>query len=198
MKMKKTVRLTLMAALIAIMVVMDFTPLGYIVTPTGFSITMMIIPVAVGAVTLGPAAGALLGFVFGLTSFLQAFGIGFFIDPSAAVLWSANPLAMAFTCFVPRMLMGALVGFIYMGLSRIKRFRVGAYAIASVSAPVLNTVFFLTAYLTLFSDTVLAGEVVKTIIVTLVSVNAVPEIAAALIIGTGLCQAFHLAVKKIR
>ncbi len=190
--------MTLTAALIAIMIVMDFTPLGYIITPTGFSITLMVIPVAVGAVVLGPGVGALLGFVFGLTSFLQCFGIGYFIDPSAALLWTASPLGTAFTCLVPRMLMGLLVGLIYMGLSKIKGFRVGGYAIASISAPVLNTVFFLTSYLLLFSETVLAGEVVKTVIVSLLTVNAAVEIVVALVIGTALCQAFHTAVKRFK
>ena len=188
--------MTLTAALIAFMIVMDFTPIGYIITPTGFSITLMIIPVAVGAVVLGPDVGALLGFMFGLTSFLQCFGIGYFIDPSAALLWTANPLGTVFTCFVPRTLMGLLVGFIYMGLNKIKGFRIGGYVVASISAPVLNTVFFLTSYLLLFSETILAGEVIKTVIVSLLTVNAVVEIVVALVIGTTLCQVFHTVVKK--
>ncbi len=196
MKKNKIVRLTLTSLLIAIMFVMDFTPIGYIVTPTGFSITLMPIPVAIGAVALGPAVGSLLGFVFGLTSFLQCFGFGYSIDPSAAVLWSENPLATIFACFVPRILMGLLVGLIYLGLSKIKRFRIGSYAIASISAPVLNTAFFLTSYLLLFSETVLAGQVVKTVIITLLTVNTLVEVIAALFIGTTLCQVFHSTIRK--
>ena len=38
---------------------------------SGLEITLIVIPVAVGAVTLGPAAGAILGGVFGITSFIQ-------------------------------------------------------------------------------------------------------------------------------
>ena len=49
-----------MALLVAIILIMAFTPLGYIKT-AGIEITLIVVPVAVGAVTLGPAAGAILG-----------------------------------------------------------------------------------------------------------------------------------------
>ena len=49
-----------MALLVAIILLMAFTPIGYIKT-AGLEITLIVIPVAVGAVTLGPAAGAILG-----------------------------------------------------------------------------------------------------------------------------------------
>ena len=45
-----------MALLVAIILLMAFTPIGYIKT-AGLEITLIVIPVAVGAVTLGPAAG---------------------------------------------------------------------------------------------------------------------------------------------
>ena len=63
-----------MALLVAIILIMAFTPLGYIKT-AGIEITLIVVPVAVGAVTLGPAAGAILGGVFGLASFLRCFGL---------------------------------------------------------------------------------------------------------------------------
>ena len=49
-----------MALLVAIILLMAFTPIGYIKT-AGLEITLIVIPVAVGAVTLGPAAGAIFG-----------------------------------------------------------------------------------------------------------------------------------------
>lgn len=54
--------------LVAIILIMAFTPLGYIKT-VGIEITLIVVPVAVGAVTLGPTAGAILGGVFGFASF---------------------------------------------------------------------------------------------------------------------------------
>ena len=58
------------AMLMAILLIMSFTPLGYLnVGPLAISFNM--IPVAIGAITLGPLGGLILGAVFGLTSFLQ-------------------------------------------------------------------------------------------------------------------------------
>ena len=74
-----------MALLVAIILIMAFTPLGYIKT-AGIEITLIVVPVAVGAVTLGPAAGAILGGVFGLASFLRCFGLNAF----GAMLLSIN------------------------------------------------------------------------------------------------------------
>lgn len=81
-----------MALLIAIILIMAFTPIGYIKT-FGLEITLIVVPVAVGAVVLGPTAGAILGGVFGLTSFIQCFGMSAF----GAMLLSINP-AGTFCC----------------------------------------------------------------------------------------------------
>lgn len=75
-----------MALLVAIILLMAFTPIGYIKT-AGLEITLIVIPVAVGAVTLGPAAGAILGGVFGITSFIQCFGMSAF----GTLLLGVNP-----------------------------------------------------------------------------------------------------------
>ena len=60
-----------LALMIAIIIIMSLTPLGYIRTP-GLSITLLTVPVAVGAVLLGPTGGAICGLAFGLTSFYMA------------------------------------------------------------------------------------------------------------------------------
>ena len=104
-------KLTLLSLFIAIMLVMNFTPIGYITTGL-FSITLMTIPVALGAACTGVAGGTVLGAVFGLTSFLQAFGIGFMIDPMAATLFNENPLGYTVTCFLPRLIVGFASGFV--------------------------------------------------------------------------------------
>ena len=68
-------RVTLLGLLTAILLVLSMTPLGYLnIGPLAISFNM--IPVAVGAAALGPVGGAVLGAVFGMTSFLQCLGIG--------------------------------------------------------------------------------------------------------------------------
>ena len=69
---QKTYKLVLAAVFTALIIVMSFTPLGYL--RVGFvSISFMTIPVALGAVLLGPAYGAYFGLLFGITSFIQCF-----------------------------------------------------------------------------------------------------------------------------
>lgn len=75
MRQKTDVRyLTELALLTALVLIMAYTPLGYLKTPWGVEVTFIVIPVAIGSVLLGPAAGGFLGLVFGLTSFFQCFG----------------------------------------------------------------------------------------------------------------------------
>ena len=104
-----------MALLIAIILIMAFTPIGYIKT-FGLEITLIVVPVAVGAVVLGPTAGAILGGVFGLTSFIQCFGMSAF----GAMLLSINPAGTFVVCFVTRLVMGWLTGLIAQGLKKVK------------------------------------------------------------------------------
>ena len=67
MKKNKTLEMVQLAVLIAIMLILAFTPLGYLrIGP--LAISLMTIPVVIGAMILGPAGGAVLGLVFGLTS----------------------------------------------------------------------------------------------------------------------------------
>jgi len=63
-----TVYLVEMALLVAIILILAFTPVGYIRT-LGLEITLIVVPVAVGAVTLGPKVGAVLGGIFGIKLF---------------------------------------------------------------------------------------------------------------------------------
>ena len=77
----RTVKLVEMALLVAIILILAFTPLGYIKT-LGLEITLIVVPVTIGAIILGPLGGAVLGAVFGITSFIQCFGM----SP-----WSSTP-----------------------------------------------------------------------------------------------------------
>ena len=90
MKSKFNVKqLTLLAMLVAVLLLMAFTPLGYLNIGL-LAITFNVIPVAIGAIALGPAGGLIAGSVFGLTSFLQCIGIGG-LSPLGSTLFSINP-----------------------------------------------------------------------------------------------------------
>ena len=69
---QKTKNIALMGILSALLLLMAFTPLGYLKVGA-ISISFLMIPVALGAIALGPVAGAALGTLFGITSFAQCF-----------------------------------------------------------------------------------------------------------------------------
>jgi len=94
----RTRTLTTLGILTAIILVMTFTPLGYIKT-MGLEITLLHIPVILGAALTGPAGGMVLGAVFGFTSFFQCFGLSTF----GTTLFSINPAGTGCRLHLPRL-----------------------------------------------------------------------------------------------
>ncbi|MCD8198045.1 MAG: ECF transporter S component [Lachnospiraceae bacterium] len=142
----KTLFMVELALMIAIIFIMAFTPLGYLKTP-GLSITFLTVPVAVGAIILGPKAGAICGLAFGITSLIQCFGLSAF----GTMLLSINPIGTAFTCIVPRVLEGWLCGLIFKALR--KFMKNPAYFIASLACPLLNTLLYMSSLVFFFYNT---------------------------------------------
>jgi len=119
MKNEKTNELVLTALFTAIIVIMAFTPLGYIPLVV-INATIIHIPVILGALFLGPKKGAFLGFVFGLTSFINntfkaATASAFVFSPvlAANVVGVSGVFKSLYICFVPRILVGIIPYFVY-------------------------------------------------------------------------------------
>ena len=120
MKNEKTYELVLTALFTAIIIIMAFTPLGYIPLVV-INATIIHIPVILGALFLGPKKGAFLGFVFGLTSFINNTFKA--VTPSAFVfspILAANVVGVSgifkslYICFVPRILVGIVPYYVYL------------------------------------------------------------------------------------
>ena len=107
----RTSTLVTLGLITAILLLMAYTPLGYLnIGP--LAITLNIIPVAIAAIALGPKGGAIAGAVFGITSFLQCIGVGG-TSAMGAMLFSINPILAFIQRFIPRLLDGFLLGWIY-------------------------------------------------------------------------------------
>lgn len=177
--------LTLLGLLTALIFVMAFTPLGSI--PIGLlSASLKMIPVAIGAVALGPVGGCILGGVFGLTSFMQGFGIGFGPSLMVITLFELNPYLTFVLTVIPRALAGLAVGYVYRLLKK-PLGHVASSFISGFGAAFLNTLFFMSALVLLFSNTAylqekIAGQNILLWICTFVGVNAVLEMAASTLI----------------
>ena len=105
----RTRTLTTLGILTAIILVMTFTPLGYIKT-MGLEITLLHIPVILGAALTGPVGGMVLGAVFGFTSFFQCFGLSTF---GTTGKWSGTITGALATICHTAMFMGTLAIFFY-------------------------------------------------------------------------------------
>lgn len=194
---EKTRRLTQLALLVAIMLVLAFTPLGYLKLGPALEITFMTIPVAVGAILLGPASGAFLGGVFGLTSFIQCFGMSQF----GATLLGIDAVRTFLVCMVSRVLMGWLCGLIFKALHKLDKTRFLSYAAASLSAAVLNTVFFMGLLMLLFGQTdfilnMRGGMNLVAFLAAFVGIQGVVEAIVAFALGTAISKAVSVVLAR--
>lgn len=190
-----TSQLVLLGLMVAILLLMAYTPLGYLnIGP--LAITFNVIPVAIAAITLGPVGGAIAGSVFGLTSFLQCIGVGG-TSAMGAILFDINPALAFIQRFIPRLLDGLLLGYIFRGTRKITNTSVACMVTGFCSA-FLNTAFFMTFLVVLFGNTdylqeMMGGKNVLVFICTFVGINAVCEMVSSTIItgavGTALNRA---------
>ncbi len=146
MKQKNTKRFTLLALFIAIEVAVAMVPfLGYI--PLGFiNATTLHIPVIIGGILLGKKEGAILGFVFGLTSLLkntmEPSITSFVFSPFISVGGIGGNWQSLLITFIPRILIGFVAGYLYEKLST-KTNDTIAISCSAFAASLTNTILVL-------------------------------------------------------
>lgn len=192
----KTLRLTQLAMLSAIIIVMAFTPLGYLKLGP-LSITFLTIPVVLGAILMGPLDGAILGVVFGATSFIQCFGL----DVFGTTLLGINPVFTFILCFLPRILIGLISGYTLIGLNKTRANQTFTYALSALIGALTNTVFFVGFLILLFgqSDYIQSfGANIIAIIGVLVTTNSLIEAVACTVIVTILAKTLVIVFRRKR
>lgn len=190
-----TTQLTMLGLMTAILLLMAYTPLGYLnIGP--LAITFNVIPVAISAIVLGPVGGAFAGAVFGLTSFLQCIGIGG-TSAMGAMLFQINPILAFIQRFIPRILDGLLLGYIFNFTRKHQNIYISC-AVTGFFSAFLNTVFFMLALVGLFGNTeyvqgLMGGKNVIVFICTFVGINAVCEMVSSTILTGAVGAALHKA-----
>lgn len=190
--------MTELAVLAAVIAVMAFTPLGYLRT-AGLEITFITIPVIVGAIVLGPKAGAFLGSVFGVTSFLQVI-LG--LSPFGVMLMGISPIRCFLVCVPTRILMGLFTGLVW---NLWKKKSIAAYSVTSLSGALLNTLFFMSTLIALFWNTdVIQGIAnslgttgVLSFVIAFVGVNGLVEAICCFTLAGAVAKAVNTYVAKI-
>lgn len=190
-----------LSLLMAIVLLMAFTPLGYLTTPWGVQITFIVIPVAVGSIVLGPRAGLFLGAVFGLSSFVNAFQ-----SAMGAVMLQSSVLGTFAVSVFPRLLVGWLPGVIYRAMEPVKKLRSVRISLCCLLTPLLNTLLYITGSWLLFSPMWLdmatvagySGETglkLLAFLFTMVAANSFSESLACLLLATAICKVL-LKIRK--
>ena len=110
MSQDRTRKIVITAIMGAISAFLGITRWGYLPSIGGFSVTIMHIPVIIGAVLEGPLVGLGIGLIFGLTSMLQAAIAP--IMPSDVLF--TNPLISV----LPRLFIGPVAWLVWNGLKR--------------------------------------------------------------------------------
>ena len=195
-----TKTLAQLALLIAIQIVMKLIGLGRV--PIGpLNMSFLTLPIAIGAMLMGPATGAILGGVFGIMSLWDAIsGTG----GMTSIFFQESPVSTVLLCVGMRVLMGFCCGLIFKAVSKFdKDEKTWSYFVGALSAPLLNTIFFMGYIILFFYKTEIVQSLVASrgaanpihFVVLLVGVQGLIEAVSVCIIGGILTKVLSKVVK---
>ena len=193
-----------MALLTAIMLILAFTPLGYIPLPF-MNATTMHIPVIIGGCLLGPAAGAALGGFFGVTSVIKATIqpniTSFVFTPfySFSPQFHGSPASLV-VAIVPRILIGLAAGFLYRALKTRMKGKNAPLFICGFAGSMVNTIGVMSLICLFFGEQyALAGgkdpSLVIQLILGIIAINGIPEAIIGAILTQAVGRALLVVIK---
>ncbi len=195
---RNTKQMCLLGLFVAIELLMKLLGLGNV--PVGpLYMSFLTVPIAVGAMLLGPMAGLVMGAVFGLASLYDAITGS---SVMTGIFFQSDPLNTIVLCVGMRVLMGWLTGVVFQLLHR--RLNTVSYFLGALAAPVLNTLFFMGYIVLVFYRTEFVQNLVLTkgatnplmFVVLLVGVQGLVEALVSTVIGGGVAKAVAAVIKK--
>ena len=166
-------KMTGTALLMALVVVLQL--LGSAIPPVGgFTISLVLIPIVLGAVLYGPKTGMLLGATFGAVVIV---GCVTGTDAGGAMVFQASPILCILVVLGKGILAGLVSGMVYAGMKH--KNPVLAMLLAAAVCPVVNTGTFILCMAVFFMEVLTAwagGNVLGYILSGLVLCNFVPEL----------------------
>ena len=184
---EKTRRLVGLALFSAIVVVLQL--LGSFIRFGIFSISLVLVPIVVGAALYGAAGGAWLGFVFGMAVLLSG---------DAGAFLAVNVPGTIVTVLVKGTAAGLVAGYAYKLLEKLSRS--AAVAVSAVLCPIANPGIFLVGCLLFFMPTIrmwAGGEAVgRYMILGLVGVNFLVELAVNVLLCPTIVRLIRIGRKE--
>ena len=207
MKTKKqdTRSMVSVALMGAIIIVLANTPLGMIQLPI-IKATTVHIPVIIGAILLGPSAGAILGAVFGICSLISntmaptllSFAFSPFMS-TTGILGAIKAIWVSVGC---RILIGVAAGWLWKLLEKVKVNQVIALPIVGFVGSMVNTIAVMGSIYVLFAkEYAQAREVGITavwgLIMGTITASGIPEAIAAAVLVLALGKVLLSVFKKM-
>lgn len=194
MKNQKVRTMVGVSLLIAVIVVLQFigTLLPIKIGPV--SISLVLIPIVIGAAVYGPGAGAVLGGAFGvIATIFCANGM----DVGGQMVFQASPLLCILVVMTKGILCGFAAGWAYKLIK--KRNSYLAMLCAAIACPVVNTGIFLLGMDLFFMDVlqVWAGgsNIAGYLLTGIILVNFLPELILNIVLSPVSQRIIHI-VKK--
>lgn len=200
----KTQYMATLGMLCALLLVMGMTGIGFIPLPV-IKATTMHIPVILGAILLGPAAGGVLGAVFGLCSIwvntttpgLLSFAFSPFMS-TEGLIGVLKSLWIALGC---RILLGVIAGWLWRLMKKLTKQDYIALPVTAIISTLCHTILVMgSIYMLLAEQYAAAKNVAVTAVFGLVmgtvTASGIPEAIAAAILVTVIGKALlHLQAR---
>ena len=192
--------ITELGLFIGVILLMKLTGLSSI--PVGpLVMTFTMIPIAVGAMLLGPLAGTILGTFYGLLSLYDAITGK---SMMTAAFFAVSPFMTVLLCIGTRALVGYLTGLLFRVFQKLDRHRIWSYFAGGLLAPMLNTILFMGFIVLFFYQTEFVQNLAANkgavnplmFIVLVVGVQGLIEWATGLVIGGAVAKGVALALKR--
>ena len=193
------------ALMAAIVVVLANTPLGMIQLPI-IKATTVHIPVILGAILLGPGAGAILGAVFGICSLVSNTMaptlLSFAFSPFLSTTGIPGALKAIWISVGCRILIGVVAGWLWVLFTKIKLNQFIALPIVGFVGSMVNTITVMGSIYFLFAQQYAeAKEVALTAVFGLVmgtvTASGIPEAIAAAILVLALGKVLVVVFRKM-
>lgn len=181
-KIKKMVGIATLAAIVVVLqCIANYITFGPV------SITLALIPLVIGAVLYGPAAGFMLGAIMGVV-ILTA--------PTTQLFMSFNPFVTFLLCILKTGLAGLIAGFIFKLVGK-KHFNLGII-LASIVTPIVNTGLFaagtLLFFMPLFESQISSSGVnaISFVFTTLIGINFLFEFPINVVLSPTICYIIRI------
>ncbi|MBQ3055003.1 MAG: ECF transporter S component [Oscillospiraceae bacterium] len=193
MKRNQIQKMVGIALLMALVLVMQ--TIGGMIPPIGgVSISLVLIPIVIGAAVYGIGAGALLGATFGVIVYINCVTGA---DPGGAMVFHANPVLCFLVVMAKGILAGVVSGVVYRALSGKNAYL--AMFVAALVCPLVNTGVFVVCMLTFFVDVLAAwaggGAILGYVLTGLILANMLPEVLINIVFSPASAR-IAKAVKK--